>query len=344
MVGNRAFGRLQPTLMVNQPGDAYEIEADRVADHVMTMPKPQVQRGCACGGTCDDCRTNDEPAGLQRAAAASAGPDTAPPIVHEVLREPGRALDPSTQAFMEPRFRRNLGDVRIHTDERAGRSAQAVHAHAYAVGQDIVFAPGRYRPETRPGQWLLAHELAHVVSHVGAPTALHRYDESTDPNTALGQAALAVAPFLVGGPLWAIPAYFCLRPLERPMIDITFTRWIPAVCAREGAPFLPNRTWDSFGHCWIGCEASRKCGTDVAALAGGSRELYRELQRILGIRPHDSFKQDIGNQKKGRRLSFTAGTCYTLCDESYRTGGLDLSAPEGTCIDCASQVEGACPP
>src|SRR5690349_16942909 len=41
---------IQAKLTVNQPGDAYEQEADQVAAHVMRMPAPQVQRACACGG------------------------------------------------------------------------------------------------------------------------------------------------------------------------------------------------------------------------------------------------------------------------------------------------------
>src|SRR5262249_51862694 len=36
-------------------------------------------------------------------------------------------------------------------------------AEAYTVGQDIVFASGRYSPSTEGGRELLAHELTHVV-------------------------------------------------------------------------------------------------------------------------------------------------------------------------------------
>ena len=70
-IGNQAVGRLlQRKLVVNTPGDAYEQEADRVADAVMratpaspspalsrAAPTPRaLQRACSCGGTCDDCR------------------------------------------------------------------------------------------------------------------------------------------------------------------------------------------------------------------------------------------------------------------------------------------------
>ena len=49
-IGNQALqrmirsGALQAKLRIGQPGDVYEQEADRVADAVMRMPDPQVQR------------------------------------------------------------------------------------------------------------------------------------------------------------------------------------------------------------------------------------------------------------------------------------------------------------
>src|SRR5712672_3368042 len=58
--GNRTLGHLiQAKLQVNEPGDAYEQEADRVADQVMRMPEPTAQRKCAAcesgSGECDEC-------------------------------------------------------------------------------------------------------------------------------------------------------------------------------------------------------------------------------------------------------------------------------------------------
>ena len=49
-IGNQAVqrliksGALQAKLKIGQPGDRYEQEADRVADAVMRMPEPGVQR------------------------------------------------------------------------------------------------------------------------------------------------------------------------------------------------------------------------------------------------------------------------------------------------------------
>jgi hypothetical protein len=44
-VGNQAVGRfIQAKLKIGQPNDKYEQEADRVADQVMSMPDPKIQR------------------------------------------------------------------------------------------------------------------------------------------------------------------------------------------------------------------------------------------------------------------------------------------------------------
>jgi len=49
-IGNSATTRLlQTKLAVSDPGDQYEREADHVADQVMRMPDPTIQRKCACG-------------------------------------------------------------------------------------------------------------------------------------------------------------------------------------------------------------------------------------------------------------------------------------------------------
>ncbi len=189
-IGNQAMLRiharrapaLQAKLQINQPGDVFEQEADRVADHVMRMTAPLatppppsdspggVQRKCSCGGEGGECATCAErkEEGLQRsaigrAANASAGTAAAPPIVHHVLSSPGQPLDPATRDFMEARFGHDFGPVRLHTNARAAESARSVSALAYTVGGNIVFGQGRYSPGSETGRRLLAHELTHVL-------------------------------------------------------------------------------------------------------------------------------------------------------------------------------------
>jgi hypothetical protein len=168
-MGNRALGMfLQAKLEVGPPGDQYEEEADRVAEHVMRMPTPAA--ATSSGGEelrrkCQECREEEESQGpMSRKVTGSASPSkiSAPPIVHEVLRSPGRPLDKTTRAFFEPRFGRDFGQVRVHTDSHAAQSAAAVHALAYTVGNNLVFGTGQYAPDSAHGRRLLAHELTHV--------------------------------------------------------------------------------------------------------------------------------------------------------------------------------------
>jgi hypothetical protein len=64
---------------------------------------------------------------------------------------------------MEPRFGHDFSRVRVHSDSRAADSVGEVRALAYTVGRDIVMGHHQYSPNTRAGQRLLAHELAHTV-------------------------------------------------------------------------------------------------------------------------------------------------------------------------------------
>ena len=154
---------VQPKLRINQPGDAYEQEADRVAEQVVRMPAREV-------GT----RQHDGVAGppIQRRLMESAdGVAEAPPMVHEVLSSPGQPLDPATRAFFEPRFRHDFSQVRVHADSHAAESARAVDARAYTAGPHIVFDADKYAPRTSEGKSLLGHELTHVLQQSAAGSA-----------------------------------------------------------------------------------------------------------------------------------------------------------------------------
>ncbi len=84
-----------------------------------------------------------------------------------VMTGQGRTLDTDTQSFMESRFGQDFSHVRIHTDQQAANSAQAINAKAYTIDNHIVFGTDEYQPATREGQLLLAHELVHVTQQTG---------------------------------------------------------------------------------------------------------------------------------------------------------------------------------
>ena len=80
----------------------------------------------------------------------------------------------------EERLDARLGDVRVHTDATAARSASALGARAYTVGTDVVFGAGQYRPGTRAGDRLLAHELVHVVQQAAGGGAIVQRQEDSN--------------------------------------------------------------------------------------------------------------------------------------------------------------------
>lgn len=107
-----------------------------------------------------------------------------PESVRATITSPGRPLDSGTREIMEARLGHDFSRVRIHTDTRAGESASAVQALAYAVGGHIAFAPDLFAPETDEGRQLLAHELVHTVQqrHLPAnPTNLTLESASDSP-------------------------------------------------------------------------------------------------------------------------------------------------------------------
>lgn len=146
-----------------------------------------IHRQCACGthtagtGDCKSC-------------------GGVPPIVHDVVRSPGAALDAETRAFMEPRFGHDFSRVRVHTDEKADESARAVRASAYTAGSNVVFQTGQYAPNTWNGRALLAHELTHVVQQSGGANAGSSMSQVSRSTDAAEREAGEIASAIVNGP------------------------------------------------------------------------------------------------------------------------------------------------
>ena len=100
-------------------------------------------------------------------------PGYAPDIVRDTIRRPGTPLDAVTRTFMESYLGESVGHVRVHTDDLAAASAEAVDAAAYTVGGSVVFGAGRYAPHRPEGRMLVVHELVHTLQQrgTGAPSS-----------------------------------------------------------------------------------------------------------------------------------------------------------------------------
>ena len=93
---------------------------------------------------------------------------------------PGRPLDARTRATLEPHFGASFEGVRVHAGPAADRSAGAIDARAFTIGNDVVFAGGHDRPGTPAGQRLLAHELSHVVQQRRSSASRPDRDQPND--------------------------------------------------------------------------------------------------------------------------------------------------------------------
>lgn len=108
--------RVQAKLTIGQLGDRYEQEADRVAEQVMAMPEPRLQRVCTeCEEDLQGKKLRRQPVELEEEEEEELiSPKPQPGHTPEVtsgletrinaLRGGGRPLNPAARAFFEPRF------------------------------------------------------------------------------------------------------------------------------------------------------------------------------------------------------------------------------------------------
>jgi hypothetical protein len=107
------------------------------------------------------------PPGLERL------PPPSGPLRHVAgLLGSGQPLPHATRGPMERALGHDFGSVRVYADGAGAAAASRSRARAVAVGEDVAFAAGEYRPGTPAGDAVLAHELAHVAQQrAGGGTA-----------------------------------------------------------------------------------------------------------------------------------------------------------------------------
>jgi hypothetical protein len=149
-------------------GGVNPLWADLAVDVAGIADRPVGQRLCA-GGEAELVQAKAARAGTREVSAAT--------TVKLNGLSGGAPLTESARRYFEPRFGRDFSRVRILDGERAAESAGALDARAFTRGNDIVFAAGEYRPESKEGRKLIAHELSHVVQQQGQglPVLRRRY-------------------------------------------------------------------------------------------------------------------------------------------------------------------------
>lgn len=165
---------IQAKLSINQPNDAYEQEANNVAEQVVgtkSTSKPTFFSPVSIQRKCKECE-EEEKGSVQRKEAGNAQTTSAQTENYVSSVSGGKPLAKEDKTFFESRMGYDFSGVRIHNDTMAQQSAKKINALAYTHGNDIVFAQGQYEPGTTEGKKLLAHELTHVVQQTGSDIAM----------------------------------------------------------------------------------------------------------------------------------------------------------------------------
>ena len=202
--GSSAF--FQPKLSIGQPNDAYEKEADSVANAVVNhkpgnapvvqqkrissiqrlatpmeeeklstnedrMKKDkEIQEKPEVQRMCPACEKEKE----KKVGAVQKKPDgggTASPVLSSRIEGSagkGKALPNRTLSEMNSSFGANFSNVYIHTDAEAISMNRELGALAFTHGNDIYFNSGMYNTDSSGGRQLLAHELTHVIQQGAA--------------------------------------------------------------------------------------------------------------------------------------------------------------------------------
>ncbi len=204
---------IQPKLTVGAPNDAYEKEADAMADKVMRMPEQNfVQRKCA---ECEEEKNiQRKPISTFLQLKSNAANNTVNPVLANQInttKGSGRNLDAPTKTFMETRFGSNFSQVKIHACSEAVQMSEQLNAKAFTVGNDIYFNEGQYRPADNEGKQLLAHELTHTIQQKGN-TTIQRWAISGNTATADNEEdSLGMLSVKIGA---TANDWKCIRPIK----------------------------------------------------------------------------------------------------------------------------------
>jgi hypothetical protein len=116
----------------------------------------------------------------RKASAAPAQPTQMPASTPSSAGEP---LPGGLRERAEASTGADLGAVRVHTGAASQETVAAIGARAYAHGNDIHFGAGEFRPGTRDGDLLAAHEIADTVQQRGGAVTQFKLgdDDASSP-------------------------------------------------------------------------------------------------------------------------------------------------------------------
>ncbi|MFH7319093.1 DUF4157 domain-containing protein [Desulfurivibrio sp. D14AmB] len=185
---NHPTGYCQPKLTIGNPYDAYEQEADQVANAIMRLPDKtipaagqeleepfydaRIQTSPITTGAiqrlCPHCVEEREDEGEEETVQRKAGNEPAiasgQRLAHYLRSgNDGKPVPGQVRDKAEAVLGRDLSRVRVHQNQAAQDAARQINARAFTHSNHIYLGRGQSANDTK----LMAHELTHVVQQTG---------------------------------------------------------------------------------------------------------------------------------------------------------------------------------
>jgi serine/threonine protein kinase len=164
---------IQAKMTLGAPGDQYEQEADRVAEQVVQKMHALLTQEPVLGEPLQHQKREEDGHALRMKPLAQRQPVGGMAATQDLessvnrARGSGQPLEVSLRRKLGRAMGADFSGVRVHTDAQSDQLNRSIQAKAFTTGQDVFFRQGEYEPESRGGQELIAHELAHVVQQNG---------------------------------------------------------------------------------------------------------------------------------------------------------------------------------
>lgn len=180
---------IQAKLTIGQPNDRYEQEADKVAEQVMRMQNPPIQWQSVRNNKERQIQTNQINGQIShifapqiieddtQATQISDNPVGVDSNTETTIHPPtrgGERLPSSVRSFYEERFGYDFSHIRLHTGTNAERNANLLNARAFTLFNDIYFGAEGNAVSIYQPNWLLAHELVHIIQQGASKPRKHR--------------------------------------------------------------------------------------------------------------------------------------------------------------------------
>ncbi|MFC5218307.1 eCIS core domain-containing protein [Streptomyces coerulescens] len=237
------------------------------------------------------------------------------PEPKDIVSGAGQPLDPGVRRELEEQLGHDLSRVRLHTGRDAGHLTDLLGADAVAVGQDVFFRDGAFKPGTDEGRRLLAHELLHTVQNphgLGTLRAGRDLGAVSLPQQAIEREAESAAQDLVREPE--------SRPqtadVEQDQSTPGWLRYATLDADRMRAEAVDPATL-----------VDRLANNVLRSLRGDPSDASGRVRLQLG-RMSDQLADDVVDRLERRLLTSEYERLLDLFEESGTTGPLELRPAE----------------